>query len=210
METREAQDPAEQAQRGGIAFDHAAIEAKWRARWAEQHTYEPDLDNAPRPFYNLMMFPYPSAEGLHTGHAFTFSGADAHGRFRRMQGNDVFQPMGWDAFGIHSENYALKVDEHPARLTPRTVANFKRQMMRLGAGFDWSHELNTTDPAYYKWTQWLFVQLMKRGLAVQKEAAVNWCPHDLTVLADEQVINGHCERCDAIVERRVLKQWFLR
>jgi leucyl-tRNA synthetase len=210
METEQVQDPAEQSQRPADAYDHAAIEAKWRRRWAEQQTYRPDLDGAARPYYNLMMFPYPSAEGLHTGHAFTFSGADAHGRFRRMQGHDVFQPMGWDAFGIHSENYALKVGEHPARLTPRTVANFKRQMERLGAGFDWSHELNTTDPAYYRWTQWIFVQLMKRGLAVQKEAAVNWCPNDLTVLADEQVINGRCERCEAVVERRVLKQWFLR
>jgi leucyl-tRNA synthetase len=206
-----AQDPAEHPQRtAAIAFDHAAIEAKWRRRWAEQQTYRADLDGAARPYFNLMMFPYPSAEGLHAGHAFTFSGADAHGRYRRMQGLDVFQPMGWDAFGIHSENYALKVDEHPARLTPRTVANFRRQMDRLGAGFDWSHEVNTTDPAYYRWTQWIFVQLFKQGLAVQKEAAVNWCPNDMTVLADEQVIGGRCERCEAVVERRVLKQWFLR
>jgi len=192
------------------SYDHTAVEAKWRRRWAEQQTYKADLDGAARPYFNLMMFPYPSAEGLHTGHCFTFSGADAHGRFRRMQGHDVFQPMGWDAFGIHSENYALKVNEHPARLTPRTVANFRRQMDRLGAGFDWSHEVNTTDPGYYRWTQWIFVQLMKAGLAVQKEAAVNWCPQDMTVLADEQVIGGRCERCDAVVERRVLKQWFLR
>src|SRR5579884_666140 len=215
MDTEQLRDAPEQAReadqpRAVVAYDHAGVEAKWRNRWAEQRTYEIDLDAAPRPYFNLMMFPYPSAEGLHTGHCFTFSGADAHGRFRRMQGHDVFQPMGWDAFGIHSENFALKVNEHPARLTPRTVANFKRQMMRLGAGFAWSHELNTTDPGYYRWTQWIFVQLMKRGLAEQKEAAVNWCPTDLTVLADEQVINGRCERCDSVVERRVLKQWFLR
>ena len=204
METRPAPPATAPASKPGSAYDHAAIEAKWRERWAQQRTYSPDLDAAQRPYFNLMMFPYPSAEGLHTGHCFTFSGADAHGRFRRMQGDEVFQPMGWDAFGIHSENYALKVNEHPARLTPRTVANFKRQMMRLGAGFDWSHELNTTDPGYYKWTQWIFVQLMKRGLAVQKEAAVNWCPKDMTVLADEQVIQGRCERCDTVVERRIL------
>jgi leucyl-tRNA synthetase len=209
MSTEQAR-PAAAAPRPADSYDHAAVEAKWRARWAEQQTYKADLDGAPRPYFNLMMFPYPSAEGLHVGHVFTFSGGDAHGRFRRMQGNDVFQPMGWDAFGIHSENYALKVDEHPARLTPRTVANFHRQMDRLGAGFDWSHELNTTDPAYYRWTQWIFVQLFRSGLAVQKEAAVNWCPNDMTVLADEQVIGGRCERCDAVVERRVLKQWFLR
>ncbi|HEV7680233.1 MAG TPA: leucine--tRNA ligase [Candidatus Dormibacteraeota bacterium] len=209
MEIEQVQDTGEQPQRIG-AYDHTAVEAKWRQRWAEEQTYKADLDTPARPYYNLMMFPYPSAEGLHTGHAFTFSGADAHGRFRRMQGNDVFQPMGWDAFGIHSENYALKVGEHPTRLMPRTVANFKRQMDRLGAGFDWSHELNTSAPDYYRWTQWIFVQLMKRGLAEQKEAAVNWCPRDLTVLADEQVIAGRCERCGAVVERRVLKQWFLK
>jgi leucyl-tRNA synthetase len=204
-------ETTEQSQRAAsIAYDHAGVEAKWRERWAERQTYKADLDGAARPFYNLMMFPYPSAEGLHTGHCFTFSGADAHGRLRRMQGHEVFQPMGWDAFGIHSENYALKVNQHPARLTPRTIANFKRQMTRLGAGFDWSHELSTTDPAYYRWTQWIFVQLMKRGLAVQKEATVNWCPKDMTVLADEQVIQGRCERCDSVVERRVLRQWFLR
>ena len=205
-----AQEHAEPSQRAADGYDHAAVEAKWRARWAEEQTYKADLDTPQRPYFNLMMFPYPSAEGLHVGHAFTFSGADAYGRFQRMQGNEVFQPMGWDAFGIHSENFALKVGEHPARLTPRTVANFKRQMQRLGAGFDWSHELDTTDPGYYHWTQWIFVQLFKAGLAEQKEATVNWCPHDLTVLADEQVINGRCERCDAVVERRRLKQWFLR
>ena len=196
--------------RPGEAYDHAAVEAKWRERWAREQTYGTDLDGAAQPYFNLMMFPYPSAEGLHVGHAFTFSGADAHGRFQRMRGLDVFQPMGWDAFGIHSENYALKVGEHPARLTPRTVANFKRQMNRLGAGFDWTHEVNTTDPAYYRWTQWIFVQLFKAGLAEHREGAVNWCPKDLTVLADEQVINGRCERCESVVEQRVLKQWFLK
>ena len=205
-----AQDTAEQPQRSQDGYDHAAVEAKWRQRWAEEETYKAVLDGPKRPYYNLMMFPYPSAEGLHVGHAFTFSGADAYGRLRRMQGHDVLQPMGWDAFGIHSENYALKIGEHPAKLTPRTVANFKRQMNRLGAGFDWSRELDTTDPAYYRWTQWIFLQLFKAGLAEQKEATVNWCPRDLTVLADEQVINGHCERCDAVVEKRLLKQWFLR
>jgi leucyl-tRNA synthetase len=204
------QEKASQAPRSSDVYDHAAVEAKWRQRWAEQHTYRTDLDGAATPFFTLLMFPYPSAEGLHVGHAFTFSGGDAYGRFRRMQGLDVFQPMGWDAFGIHSENYALKVGEHPARLTPRTVANFRRQMDRLGAGFDWSREVNTTDPDYYRWTQWIFVQLMKRGLAVQKEAPVNWCPQDMTVLADEQVIAGRCERCESVVEKRVLRQWFLR
>jgi leucyl-tRNA synthetase len=135
MENKQVEE--QPASRHADGYDHLAVEAKWRERWAEEQTYKADLDNPERPYFNLMMFPYPSAEGLHTGHAFTFSGADAHGRFRRMQGNEVFQPMGWDAFGIHSENYALKVGEHPARLTPRTVANFKRQMMRLGPGFDW-------------------------------------------------------------------------
>jgi leucyl-tRNA synthetase len=186
------------------------VEAKWQARWAERHTNEPDLDRAARPFYNLMMFPYPSAEGLHVGNMFAFTGSDVFGRFKRLQGFDVFQPMGYDAFGIHSENYALKVGLHPAELIPRNIANFRRQLTRIGGMFDWRHELSTTDPSYYKWTQWLFLQLFKAGRAYKKRGAVNWCPQDKTVLANEQVINGHCERCGTAVEQRLLEQWFFR
>jgi leucyl-tRNA synthetase len=191
-------------------YDPAALEAKWQAHWAERHTNEPDLDRAARPFYNLMMFPYPSAEGLHVGNMFAFTGADIYGRFKRLQGYDVFEPMGFDAFGIHSENYALTVGTNPAKLIPQNIATFRRQLRRFGGMFDWRHELSTTDPAYYKWTQWLFLQLFKAGLAYKKRAAVNWCPKDKTVLANEQVIDGRCERCDTPVEQRFLDQWFFR
>ncbi|HET7111975.1 MAG TPA: class I tRNA ligase family protein, partial [Gemmatimonadales bacterium] len=187
-----------------------AVEAKWQRRWVEQHTNEPDLDGADRPFYNLMMFPYPSAEGLHVGNMFAFTGADVYGRFKRLQGYDVFEPIGYDAFGIHSENFALKVGTHPGTLIPRNIENFRRQLTRIGGMFDWRHELSTTDPRYYKWTQWLFLQLFKAGKAYKKAAAVNWCPNDKTVLANEQVIAGRCERCGALVEQRTLEQWFFR
>ncbi len=195
---------------GRASYDPRAVEAKWRARWASLHTNEPDLDRAARPFYNLMMFPYPSAEGLHVGNVFAFTGADVFGRFQRMQGWNVFQPMGFDAFGIHSENFALKMGMHPAELIPRNIANFTRQLTAMGGMFAWDHVLSTTDPAYYRWTQWLFLQLYQRGLAYQKNGAVNWCPNDKTVLANEQVIAGACERCGALVEQRVLEQWYFR
>ena len=191
-------------------YDPASLEAKWQTRWAERHTNEPDLNGAARPFYNLMMFPYPSAEGLHVGNMFAFTGADIYGRFKRLQGYNVFEPMGFDAFGIHSENYALNIGTNPAKLIPQNIATFRRQLRRFGGMFDWRHELSTTDPAYYKWTQWLFLQLFKAGLAYKKRAAVNWCPKDKTVLANEQVIDGRCERCDTPVEQRFLDQWFFR
>ena len=190
-------------------YDPQAVEAKWQAVWVERHTNEPDLDHPRRPFYNLMMFPYPSAEGLHVGNMFAFTGADIYGRLKRLQGLDVFEPMGFDAFGIHSENYALSVGTHPARLIPQNIATFRRQLRRFGGMFDWRHELSTTDPAYYKWTQWIFVQFFKARLAYRKQAAVNWCPACKTVLANEQVINGYCERHpDMRVEMRSLEQWF--
>jgi leucyl-tRNA synthetase len=191
------------------AYDPQDVEARWQARWAERRTNEPDLDRPRRPFYNLMMFPYPSAEGLHVGNLFAFTGADIFGRFRRLQGFDVFEPIGFDAFGIHSENYALSVGTHPAKLIPRNIDAFRRQLRRFGGMFDWRHELSTTDPRYYKWTQWLFLQLFRHGLAYRKRAAVNWCPACKTVLANEQVINGYCERHpDVRVEQRSLEQWF--
>ncbi len=189
-------------------YDPAAVESKWQARWAERHTNEPDLDNPARPNFNLMMFPYPSAEGLHVGNMFAFTGADIYGRFKRLQGYTVFEPIGYDAFGIHSENYAITIGTHPGKLIPKNIAAFRNQLHRLGGMFDWRHELATTDPKYYKWTQWLFLQLYKAGLAYKKRAAVNWCPKDKTVLANEQVINGHCERCNTPVEQRFLEQWF--
>jgi leucyl-tRNA synthetase len=191
-------------------YNPAAVERKWQARWEESGTNHTDLAGGANPFYALMMFPYPSAEGLHVGNLFAFTGCDIYGRFQRLQGHTVFEPFGYDAFGIHSENYALKVGVHPAELIPRNIANFGRQVRRAGLMIDWRHELATIDPDYYKWTQWIFLQLLRRGLAYRKKAPVNWCPNDKTVLANEQVINGHCERCGALVEQRFLEQWFFR
>jgi len=191
------------------AYDPATIERKWQQRWEEQGTNNTDLDGA-RAFYALMMFPYPSAEGLHVGNLFAFTGNDIFARFHRLQGRTVFEPLGFDAFGIHSENFALKVGTHPAELIPRNIENFTRQLRRSGLMVDWRHSLSTTDTSYYKWTQWIFLQLFERGLAYKKGAAVNWCPNDKTVLANEQVIAGECERCGARVEQRFLEQWFFR
>ncbi|OGH18920.1 MAG: hypothetical protein A2770_01240 [Candidatus Levybacteria bacterium RIFCSPHIGHO2_01_FULL_38_12] len=186
------------------------IEVKWKKMWDEKKIYSPDLDSVKRPFYNLMMFPYPSAEGLHVGSVFTFTGVDTYGRFKRMQGFDVFEPMGLDGFGIHSENYALKVGRHPKEQAKRSEENFYRQLSSIGNGFDWSRKLETYDPNYYKWTQWIFIQLFKRGLAYRKKAPVNFCPSCKTVLSDEQVIDGKCERCGSVVEKRELEQWFFK
>ncbi len=191
-------------------YDPGAIERKWQERWEAHGTNTTDIDQGIRPFYALMMFPYPSAEGLHVGNLFAFTGSDIYGRFQRLQGHTVLEPLGYDAFGIHSENFALKVGTHPATLIPRNIDNFRRQLKRAGLMIDWDRELSTTDPRYYKWTQWLFLQLYKRGLAYKKGAAVNWCPNDKTVLANEQVIAGECERCGARVEQRFLEQWFFR
>ena len=192
------------------AYQPDVVEAKWRDLWATRRTNEPDLDRAAKPFYNLMMFPYPSAEGLHVGNLFAFTGADVHGRYKRLAGFDVFEPIGFDAFGIHSENFAIKIGTHPARLIPQNVANFTRQLTRMGGMFSWEHVLNTTDPAYYKWTQWIFLKLHERGLAYKKKGAVNWCPSCKTVLSNEQVEGGACERCKTPVEQRNLEQWYFR
>jgi len=193
-----------------ITYDPSAVEEKWQRIWQERGTNHTDLQRAQRPFYALMMFPYPSAEGLHVGNLFAFTGNDIYGRFQRLMGHNVFEPLGYDAFGIHSENYALKVGVHPMDLIPRNIANFRRQLERAGLMIDWRYTLSTTEPNYYKWTQWLFLKLFEQGLAYKKQAAVNWCPKDKTVLANEQVIGGACERCGTPVEQRLLEQWFFR
>jgi leucyl-tRNA synthetase len=193
-----------------ISYDPGAIERKWQRRWQERGTNNTDLQRAQRPFYTLMMFPYPSAEGLHVGNLFAFTGNDIYGRFQRLMGHNVFEPLGYDAFGIHSENYALKVGQHPMDLIPRNISNFRKQLERSGLMVDWRYTLSTTEPNYYKWTQWLFLQLFKQGLAYKKQAAVNWCPDCKTVLANEQVVAGLCERSKTPVEQRLLEQWFFR
>jgi len=193
-------------------YDPIEVQARWQARWARDHLYELDLDRL-RPdekFYNLVEFPYPSAEGLHVGHTYTYSGADTLGRWLRMRGRKVFQPIGFDAFGIHTENYALQVGEDPTTLTARTVERYRGQLERLGAAWDWRHEVVTSDPAYYRWTQWVFLRLYRAGLAVRREAPVVWCPSCLTVLANEQLEGDRCERCGTRVTQRTLRQWFLR
>ncbi len=191
-------------------YDFRAIESRWSARWEESGIYRPDLDRSERPYYNLMMFPYPSAAGLHVGNMYCYIGSDVHGRWMAMQGYDVFEPIGFDAFGIHSENYAIKRGVHPGVITSRNVEGFRRQLRSIGNRFDWSHEIATADPRYYHWTQWIFVRLFRAGLVERKTAPVNWCPNDKTVLADEQVISGRCERCGTVVVRRDLEQWFLK
>ena len=192
-------------------YDAAVVEAKWRRTWEERGDHRTDLDHPEKSFYNLVMFPYPSGEGLHVGHILPYSGADIYGRWRRLHGDTVFEPMGFDAFGIHSENYALKIGEHPAVVMRRAVANFRdNQLKKLGALFDWEHQVNTSDPAYYRWTQWLFLKLREAGLVEWRDGAVLWCPSCLTVLANEQVEQGHCERCNAVVETRWLRQWWLK
>lgn len=191
-------------------FDPASIELKWQSKWELDGVYQPGLDSAKRPFYNLMMFPYPSAEGLHVGSVYAFGGADIYSRFKRMQGYDVFEPIGLDGFGIHSENHAIKMGDHPIDHAERTEKNFYRQLRSIGNGFAWKNKLETYDPDYYKWTQWLFTELFKAGLAYKKESPVNFCPSCKTVLADEQVIDGKCERCGSVVEKRKLNQWFFK
>jgi leucyl-tRNA synthetase len=193
-----------------VAYEPQAVEAKWQAAWAARGTNQVDLEHAERPFYALMMFPYPSAEGLHVGNLFAFTGSDISARYHRLIGHTVFQPLGYDAFGIHSENYALKVGAHPMELTPRNVANFRRQLERAGLMVDWRQQVDTSQRDYYRWTQWIFLQLYKQGLAYKKAAAVNWCPSCKTVLANEQVEGGACERCGTTVEQRFLEQWFFR
>ncbi|HEX8965605.1 MAG TPA: leucine--tRNA ligase [Patescibacteria group bacterium] len=191
-------------------YEPTILEEKWQKVWEEKGVYHVDIENAKNPFYNLMMFPYPSAEGLHVGNMYAFTGTDIYGRFQRMNGKDVLEPIGLDGFGIHSENYAIKVGRTPKEHAAISEKNFYRQLHLIGNGFDWERKVETYDPKYYKWTQWLFIQLFNQGLAYRKKAPVNFCPKDLTVLADEQVIDGKCERCGTEVEKRNLEQWFFQ
>ncbi|RPI77787.1 MAG: leucine--tRNA ligase [Desulfobacteraceae bacterium] len=192
-------------------YQHQTIEAKWRSRWQETKLYKVDLAKAQRPFYNLMMFPYPSAEGLHVGNVFAFVGSDVQGRFHRLSGYDVFEPIGFDAFGMHSENFALKKGTHPSVMVPNNIKNFRENQLALvGNMYDWDHEVDTTAPDYYRWTQWIFLQLYKHGLAYRTKAPVNWCPSCKTVLAAEQVIDGACERCSTEVTKKEMAQWFFK
>jgi len=193
-----------------MKYNPQKLEKKWQKKWRESRVYEPDIVGAQKPFYNLMMFPYPSAEGLHVGNMYAFTGSDIYGRFKRMQGHDVFEPIGLDGFGIHSENYAMKIGAHPRVQAKISEKRFYKQMESIGNGFAWDERVETYNPAYYKWTQWLFIQMFKAGLAYRKKAQVNWCTSCLTVLSDEQAEGGTCERCSSAVIKKELEQWFFK
>ena len=191
--------------------DFKEIEKKWQKYW-EEH---PEIsratnDSKKEKKYILVEFPYPSGSGLHIGHAFSFTGGDVYARFKRMQGFNVLFPMGWDAFGLPTENYAIKMKRKPQEITKENTDMFREQMKKLAYSFDWSREVNTTDPKYYKWTQWIFIQLFKKGLAYKKEMPINWCPSCKIGLANEEVVDGKCERCGAEVSRRNISQWVVR
>ncbi|PIZ56328.1 leucine--tRNA ligase, partial [bacterium (Candidatus Torokbacteria) CG_4_10_14_0_2_um_filter_35_8] len=181
---------------------------KWQDRWIKEKIYQVDLDKAEKPFYNLMMFPYPSAEGLHIGNMYAFVHSDTYGRFMRLKGYDVFEPIGLDGFGIHSENYAIKIGEHIRDVSKRTEKHFYEQLHMIGNQYDFDRTVETYKPDYYKWTQWLFLKMYEKGLAYRKKADVNWCPSCKTVLSDEQVISGKCERCESEVQKKQMEQWF--
>ncbi|MDR3558063.1 MAG: alpha/beta fold hydrolase, partial [Candidatus Pacebacteria bacterium] len=190
-------------------YDHKKIEPKWQKKWDKEKAFAA-IDSSKKPkWYSLIEFPYPSGDGLHVGHIRSNTAMDIISRKRRREGYNVLYPIGWDAFGLPTENYAIKTGIQPALVTKKNTAIFRRQLKSLGFSFDWSREINTTDPKYYKWTQWIFLQFLKSGLAYKKKMAINWCPKDLIGLANEEVIDGKCERCGTPVERREKEQWML-
>ncbi|MCI8908191.1 MAG: leucine--tRNA ligase [Angelakisella sp.] len=193
-----------------MKYDFSAIERKWQQRWDEDRSFAATDDYTKPKYYALVEFPYPSGQGLHVGHPRSYTALDIVARKRRMQGYNVLYPMGWDAFGLPAENYAIKNHVHPAEFTQKNIAHFKAQLRSLGLSFDWEREIDTTDPAYYKWTQWIFLQLFKKGLAYKKEMSVNWCTSCKCVLANEEVVDGVCERCHSAVVRRDKSQWMLK
>ena len=190
-------------------YDYKAIENKWQGIWDEQGTFETKRDFTKPKFYALVEFPYPSGAGLHVGHPRSYTALDIVSRKRRMEGYNVLYPMGWDAFGLPTENFAIKHKIHPAIVTKNNIARFKEQLKSLGLSFDWSREINTTDPNYYKWTQWIFIKMFEKGLAYKKEMAVNWCTSCKCVLANEEVVGGGCERCGSPVIQKDKNQWML-
>jgi leucyl-tRNA synthetase len=193
-----------------MPYDHRSVEPKWQARWREARLHQTTFDPQRPKFYALDMFPYPSGAGLHVGHCEGYTATDIITRWKRMQGWNVLHPMGWDAFGLPAENYAIKTGIHPRVTTEKAIANFRRQIDSIGFAYDWDREINTTDPQYFKWTQWIFLQLFKKGLAYEGTVPINWCPSCKTGLANEEVTQGRCERCGSGVERKDMRQWLLR
>ena len=192
-----------------MKYDHKQVEKKWQDIWDEKQCFHAENDSDKEKFYALVEFPYPSGQGLHVGHPRSYTALDIVARKKRMQGYNVLYPMGWDAFGLPTENFAIKNHVHPAEVTKKNIPRFKSQLKSLGLSFDWSREINTTDPSYYKWTQWIFLQLFKKGLAYKKEMSVNWCTSCKCVLANEEVVNGVCERCGSEVVHKTKSQWML-
>lgn len=193
-----------------MRYNHKEVEEKWQKIWEDKGVFHASNDSEKEKFYALIEFPYPSGQGLHVGHPRPYTGLDTVARKRRLQGYNVLYPIGWDAFGLPTENYAIKNHIHPEVVTKKNIARFKKQIQSLGISFDWSREINTTDPEYYKWTQWIFIQLFKHGLAYKKEMNVNWCTSCKCVLANEEVVNGVCERCGSEVVHKVKSQWMLK
>ena len=191
-------------------YDHRNVEKKWQEIWEARETFKTSEDHSKPKFYALVEFPYPSGDGLHVGHPRPYTALDVVARKRRMEGYNVLFPMGWDAFGLPAENYAIQTKIHPSVVTERNIARFKEQMQSLGFSFDWSREVNTTDPNYFKWTQWIFLKLFEKGLAYKKEMPINWCPRCKIGLANEEVVDDGCERCGHAVETRVKNQWMLK
>ena len=193
-----------------MKYDFSSVEKKWQDRWDESGVFHAKNDSDKPSFFGLVEFPYPSAQGLHVGHPRSYTALDIICRKKRLEGYNVLYPIGWDAFGLPTENFAIKNHVHPEIVTKNNVANFKRQLKSLGFSFDWSREINTTDPEYFKWTQWIFLQMFKKGLAYKKEMAVNWCTSCKCVLANEEVVNGVCERCGSEVVHKTKSQWMLK
>lgn len=193
-----------------MKYNHKPIEGKWQKIWEDKGVFHAEDNSEKEKFYALIEFPYPSGQGLHVGHPRPYTALDTVARKRRLQGYNVLYPIGWDAFGLPTENYAIKNHIHPEIVTKQNIARFKKQIQSLGISFDWSREINTTDPDYYKWTQWIFIQLFKKGLAYKKEMNVNWCTSCKCVLANEEVVNGVCERCGSEVVHKVKSQWMLK
>ena len=193
-----------------MKYNHKAVEEKWQKIWEDKCVFHASEDTEKEKFYALIEFPYPSGQGLHVGHPRPYTALDTVARKRRLEGYNVLYPIGWDAFGLPTENYAIKNHIHPEIVTKKNIARFKKQIQSLGISFDWSREINTTDPEYYKWTQWIFIQLYKHGLAYKKEMNVNWCTSCKCVLANEEVVNGVCERCGSEVVHKVKSQWMLK
>lgn len=193
-----------------LNYNHKEIEKKWQNYWEENKTFKTNDNLGQKKFYALDMFPYPSGAGLHVGHPEGYTATDIISRYKRMQGYNVLHPMGWDAFGLPAEQYALDTGNDPREFTQKNIQTFKRQIQELGFSYDWDREVNTTDPEYYKWTQWIFIQLYNKGLAYVDEVAVNWCPALGTVLSNEEVVDGVSERGGHPVYRKPMKQWVLK